>query len=115
MTEFAQFLFALFWYAVFILVPGGAFSITLHFLLSLPMRRRDRALFFLDLIELYHIYGLTVALTLSLTLGSKLVLMPRFDVQKLCALLIQESVTMMPVVPPAINAMCQAVDRKSVV
>src|ERR1035441_4439384 len=51
MTEFAQFLFALFWYAVFILVPGGAFSITLHFLLSLPMRRRDRALFFLDLIE----------------------------------------------------------------
>ncbi len=51
MTEFAQFLFALFWYAVFILVPGGAFSIAIHFLLSLPMRRRDRALFFLDLME----------------------------------------------------------------
>src|ERR1022692_1965982 len=61
-------------------------------------------------LPLYHIYGLTVALTLNLTLGSTLVLMPRFDVQKLCTLLIRESVTMMPVVPPAINAMCQAAE-----
>jgi len=61
-------------------------------------------------LPLYHIYGLTVALTLSLTLGSRLVLMPRFDVQKLCGLLRQEGVTMMPVVPPAINALCQAAE-----
>jgi acyl-CoA synthetase (AMP-forming)/AMP-acid ligase II len=61
-------------------------------------------------LPLYHIYGLTVALTLSLILGSTLVLMPRFDAQKLCALLIQEGVTMMPVVPPAINALCQAAE-----
>jgi type II secretory pathway component PulF len=51
MTDFAQFLFALFWYAVLILLPGGAFSVLMHFLLSLPMHRRDRALFFLDLLE----------------------------------------------------------------
>ncbi|MGB8012755.1 MAG: AMP-binding protein [Terriglobales bacterium] len=61
-------------------------------------------------LPLYHIYGLTVALTLSLTLGNKLVLMPRFEMQKLCALLLEENVTMMPVVPPAINAMCQAAE-----
>jgi long-chain acyl-CoA synthetase len=61
-------------------------------------------------LPLYHIYGLTVALTLSLSLGSTLVLMPRFDVQKLCALLIEEGITMMPLVPPAINALCQAVE-----
>lgn len=61
-------------------------------------------------LPLYHIYGLTVALTLSLALGSTLVLMPRFDVQKLCTLLVQEGVTMMPVVPPAINAMCLAAE-----
>jgi len=61
-------------------------------------------------LPLYHIYGLTVALTLSLTLGSTLVLMPRCDVQKLCALLIREAITMMPVVPPAINALCQAAE-----
>jgi type II secretory pathway component PulF len=51
MNDFAQFLIALFWYAVFILLPGGAFSVLIHFLLSLPMQRRDRALFFLDLTE----------------------------------------------------------------
>ncbi|MFZ1919055.1 MAG: AMP-binding protein [Terriglobales bacterium] len=58
-------------------------------------------------LPLYHIYGLTVGLTLTLTLGGTLVLMPRFDPQKLCALLIEEGVTMMPLVPPAINALCQ--------
>ncbi len=58
-------------------------------------------------LPLYHIYGLTVGLTMMLTLGGTLVLMPRFDPQKLCALLIQEGVTMMPMVPPAINALCQ--------
>jgi type II secretory pathway component PulF len=51
MNDFAQFLVALFWYGIFILLPGGAFSVLIHFLLSLPMRRRDRALFFLDLME----------------------------------------------------------------
>jgi type II secretory pathway component PulF len=38
-------------YAVLILVPGLGFSLLLHFLLSMPMRRRDRARFFLDLLE----------------------------------------------------------------
>lgn len=74
---------------------------------AVPLTTDDVMLCFLPL---YHIYGLTVALTLSLTRGSTLVLMPRFDVQKLCGLLIQEGVTMMPMVPPAINAMCQAAE-----
>ena len=51
MNDFGQFLIALLWYAVFILLPGGAFAVLIHYLLSLPMRRRDRALFFLDLME----------------------------------------------------------------
>ena len=64
----------------------------------------------LSFLPLYHIFGLTVALTLSLSLGSTLILMPRFDIQKLCALLPPEGVTMMPLVPPAINALCQAAE-----
>jgi len=72
-----------------------------------PLTPEDVMLCFLPL---YHIYGLTVGLTLTLTLGGTLVLMPRFDPQKLCALLIEESVTMMPLVPPAINALCQAAE-----
>src|ERR1035438_6417224 len=51
MNEVALFVISFIWYAAVILVPGGAFSVVLHFLLSMPMRRRDRALFFLDLIE----------------------------------------------------------------
>ena len=51
MIDFFQFLLGLFWYGVFILLPGGIISVLMHFLLSLPMRRRDRALFFLDLVE----------------------------------------------------------------
>jgi type II secretory pathway component PulF len=39
------------WYIVLLVIPGGGFTLLLHFLLSLPMRRRDRARFFLDLLE----------------------------------------------------------------
>jgi long-chain acyl-CoA synthetase len=72
-----------------------------------PLTPDDIMLCFLPL---YHIYGLTVALTLSLTLGSTLVLMPRFDVQRVCSLLVEQGITMMPIVPPAINALCQATE-----
>lgn len=37
--------------AALILVPGIAFSFLVHYLLSMPMNRRDRARFFLDLME----------------------------------------------------------------
>ena len=72
-----------------------------------PLGADDIMLCFLPL---YHIYGLTVALTLSLALGSKLILMPRFDIKKLSALAIEHGVTMMPMVPSAINALCQAAE-----
>ena len=62
----------------------------------------------LCLLPLYHIYGLNVILDPALILGAKLVLMPRFHVQQLTSLMIEESVTMMPLVPPAMNALCQA-------
>ena len=61
-------------------------------------------------LPLYHIYGLTVGLSLTLTLGGTLGLMPRFDIPRLCGLLTQEGVTMMPMVPPAINALCHSVE-----
>jgi acyl-CoA synthetase (AMP-forming)/AMP-acid ligase II len=59
-------------------------------------------------LPLYHIYGLNVILNPTLILGAKLVLMPRFNVEILSKLLIDEAVTMMPLVPPAINALCLA-------
>ncbi len=61
-------------------------------------------------LPLYHIYGLNVMLNPGLILGATLILMPRFNVQHLCKLLVEESVTMMPMVPPAINALCLAAE-----
>jgi len=61
-------------------------------------------------LPLYHIYGLNVILNPSLILGATLVLMPRFNVGQLTGLLTEEAITMMPLVPPAINALCQAAE-----
>ena len=61
-------------------------------------------------LPLYHIYGLNVVLNPALLLGAKLVLVPRFNVPILAQLLIDEAVTMMPLVPPAINTLCQAAE-----
>src|SRR5882762_6143460 len=61
-------------------------------------------------LPLYHIYGLNIGLNPILTLGGTLVLMPRFNVQQLFGLLTSEGVTMMPVVPPALNALTQAAE-----
>jgi long-chain acyl-CoA synthetase len=63
---------------------------------------------FLCFLPLYHIYGLNVVLNPVLTLGATLVLMPRFNVPQLLSLLVEEGITTMPVVPPAMNALCQA-------
>jgi long-chain acyl-CoA synthetase len=67
----------------------------------------DRILCFLPL---YHIYGLNVILNPALILGATVVLMSRFSVQQLATLLVEEAITMMPLVPPAMNALCQAAE-----
>jgi long-chain acyl-CoA synthetase len=61
-------------------------------------------------LPLYHIYGLNVILNPALILGATLILVPRFNVTQLAGLLIEEHVTMMPLVPPALNALCQAAE-----
>jgi acyl-CoA synthetase (AMP-forming)/AMP-acid ligase II len=66
----------------------------------------------LCVLPLYHIYGLNVMLSPSMILGAKLVLMPRFNVEQLFKLMVDESATMMPLVPPAINALCQAAEAR---
>ena len=62
-------------------------------------------------LPLYHIYGLNVGLNPVLTLGGTLVLMPRFNVAHLFELLVRERVTLMLVVPPALNALTQAAEN----
>lgn len=74
---------------------------------GVPLTVADTMLCFLPL---YHIYGLNVALNPILTLGGTLVLMPRFNVPQLLGLLASEAVTMMPLVPPCLNALNQAAE-----
>jgi long-chain acyl-CoA synthetase len=61
-------------------------------------------------LPLYHIYGLNVVLNPVITLGGTLLLMPRFNASHLLSLMTEEGVTMMPTVPPALNALCQAAE-----
>ena len=72
-----------------------------------PLSCNDNILCFLPL---YHIYGLNVMLNPALILGATLVLMPRFGVPQLTQLLTDESITMLPLVPPAMNALCMAAE-----
>jgi acyl-CoA synthetase (AMP-forming)/AMP-acid ligase II len=74
---------------------------------SVAMKGDDCVLCFLPL---YHIYGLNVVLNPALIIGATTVLMPRFNVQQLFSLLTEEGVTMMPMVPPAMIAFCQAAE-----
>jgi long-chain acyl-CoA synthetase len=61
-------------------------------------------------LPLYHIYGLNVALNPMLILGGTLVLVPRFNLEQTLRLMVAEEITMMPLVPPAMNAFCQAAE-----
>ncbi len=72
-----------------------------------PLNCNDNILCFLPL---YHIYGLNVMLNPALILGATLVLMPRFNVGQLTLLAMEEAITMMPLVPPAMNALCLAAE-----
>jgi long-chain acyl-CoA synthetase len=71
------------------------------------LRADDAVLCFLPL---YQIHGLNVMLNPALTLGATLVLMPRFHAQQVTELLLSEEITMMPLVPPAMNALAQAAE-----
>ena len=61
-------------------------------------------------LPLYHIYGLNVVLNPSLILGATIVLVPRFHPPIFVKLIVEETITMVPLVPPAMNALCQAAE-----
>ena len=65
----------------------------------------------LDFLPLYHIYGLTVCLNLMLTIGGTLVLVPRFDMETVLRLIVQEGITTIPCVPPVLNGFCVAAEK----
>jgi long-chain acyl-CoA synthetase len=63
-------------------------------------------------LPMYHIYGLTIGLNLSLIRGCTLVLMPRFDCDTSLSLIAQERISIALCVPPALLAYCHAAEQK---
>ena len=62
-------------------------------------------------LPLYHIYGLTLGLNLSLITGQTLVLMPRFDCERSAELMIENEVTITLCVPPTLLSYCQMAEQ----
>ncbi len=65
----------------------------------------------LGFLPLYHIYGLNVVLNPLLTVGATLVLLPRFDLERVTHVIEREAITWTPMVPPVMNALCQAAEQ----
>ena len=63
-------------------------------------------------LPLYHIYGLTIGLNLTLMCGATLLLMPRFDCERSLQLIPDEGVTITLCVPPTLLAYCQAAESE---
>jgi acyl-CoA synthetase (AMP-forming)/AMP-acid ligase II len=62
-------------------------------------------------LPLYHIYGLNVILDVILAAGATLVLMPRFDCAAALDAIAKYRPTVIPLVPPIVNAFTQAAER----
>jgi type II secretory pathway component PulF len=116
MSDFFDFLGGLFWYGILILGPGFGFAALMHFLLSLPMQRRDRALFFLDLVETALDRGqsveqaiLSAAQTRDRTMGVRFYLLAAYIEN---GSLFGEALEKVPAfLPPQINAILQAGEK----
>ena len=63
-------------------------------------------------LPLFHAYGLTLCLTFSMTVGSTLVLLPRFDLDQMFEAIRRRPPTFLPAVPPIYERMAAAaIDR----
>ena len=59
----------------------------------------------LAVLPLFHVYGLTVCLNATVLLGGTLVLVPRFDVDEVLAVIERERPTIFPAMPPVYEAL----------
>lgn len=116
MNDIGIFLIGFIWYVIIVIVPGGVFSVLLHFLLSLPMRRRDRAIFFLDLVETVVSRGqpveqaiLSAAENQDPSIGVRFFMVAAY-IEDGCRL--GEALQKVPnFLPPQVNAMIRAGER----
>ena len=73
----------------------------------MPSHRVGQADVVLGVLPFFHIYGMTVVMSLALRNGATVVTMPRFDVEGFLQLLETHRVTRAPLVPPIILALAK--------
>lgn len=66
----------------------------------------------LGVLPLFHVYGLTVVMNLTILLGGTLVLLPRFDLDQVFAAIDRYKPTMLPGVPPIFKALADSPKAK---
>ena len=73
----------------------------------MPSHRVEQDDVVLGVLPFFHIYGMTVVMSLALRNGATVVTMPRFDVEAFLRLLESHGVTRAPLVPPIILALAK--------
>ena len=65
-------------------------------------------------LPMFHAYGLTLCLTFALSIGARLVLFPKFDVDLVLAAAAKHPPTFLPAVPPIYERLAKAADERGV-
>ncbi|NYF10055.1 long-chain acyl-CoA synthetase [Leifsonia sp. AK011] len=65
-------------------------------------------------LPMFHAYGLTLCLTFAMSMGSRLVLFPRFDPDLVLPVIKKHPPTFLPAVPPIYERLTKAADEKGV-
>ncbi|GAB2711276.1 long-chain acyl-CoA synthetase [Microbacterium marinum] len=69
---------------------------------------------FYAVLPMFHAYGLTLCLTFAVSIGARIVLFPKFDVDLVVGALKKSPPTFLPGVPPIYDALSRASSRKDV-
>jgi len=69
---------------------------------------------FYGVLPLFHAYGLTLCLTFAMSIGARLVLFPRFDVDLVLAAARTTPATFLPAVPPIYDQLARAAESRGV-
>ncbi|MFM9587696.1 AMP-binding protein, partial [Streptomyces caniscabiei] len=63
---------------------------------------------FYGVLPLFHAYGLTLCLTFAMSIGAKLVLFPKYDLDLVASAVKKSPPTFLPAVPPIYDQLARA-------
>ena len=75
---------------------------------------RDGAETFYGVLPLFHAYGLTLCLTFAMSIGAKLVLFPKYDLELVASAIRKSPPTFLPAVPPIYDQLARAAARGTI-